>query len=77
MDKEEIKSEFIFEAEILLRQHDSDNSQKTVERFQTELTDILQSILLKNDIDASEMADLIEFIQPTIPSKLFLKSWIL
>ena len=66
MDKEEIKSEFIFEAEILLRQHDSDNSQKTVERFQTELTDILQSILLKNDIDASEMADLIEFIQPTI-----------
>ncbi|MBL4653992.1 MAG: hypothetical protein JKY53_14185 [Flavobacteriales bacterium] len=66
MDKEEIKSEFIFEAEILLRQHDSDNSQKTVETLQAELTDILQSILLKNEIDTSEMIDLIAFIQPTI-----------
>ena len=68
MDKEAIKRGFVFEAEILLRRHnaDIDISQNSVERFQEELTGVLQQILLKNDVDYNNMADLIEFIQPTI-----------
>jgi hypothetical protein len=68
MDKEEIKREFVFEAEILLRRHnaDVDISQNSVERFQEELTAVLQRILLKNDVDYDNMSNLIEFIQPTI-----------
>ncbi len=68
MDKEVIKREFVFEAEILLRKQnfDIESSQNSVERFQEELTGVLQQILLKNAVDYDNMSDLIEFIQPTI-----------
>tara|TARA_B110000305_G_C19272134_1_gene554999 strand:+ start:394 stop:627 length:234 start_codon:yes stop_codon:yes gene_type:complete len=68
MNKEEIKREFVFEAEIILRQHNAEGgiSQNSVEKFQEELTGVLQRILLKNDVDYDNMSDLIAFIQPTI-----------
>ena len=73
MDKEEIKREFVFEAEILLRRHnaDVDISQNSVERFQEELTGVLQQILLKNDVDYNNADDstnnLFFVLHPSIP----------